>query len=62
MNNPNEKIVIAVIVYDRIGNFIKWCKLAKLFKSQFPNALEIRIVHNCNDLAISELHILEETM
>ena len=54
MINPTEKIVIAVVVFDRIGNFIKWCKLAKLFKSQFPNSLEIRIVHNCNDLAISE--------
>ena len=54
MINPTEKIVIAIVVFDRIGNFIKWCKLAKIFKSQFPNSLEIRIVHNCNDLAISE--------
>ena len=25
-----KKIVIAVVVYDRLGNFIKWCKLAKI--------------------------------
>ena len=54
INHNEKKIVIAVIVYDRIGNFIKWGKLAKLFKSQFPNDLEVRIVHNCNDLELSK--------
>ena len=48
-----KKIVIAVVVYDRIGNFIKWCKLAKLLKSQLPDNLEVRIIHNFDKIETS---------
>lgn len=44
-----KKIVIAVVVYDRIGNFIKWCKLARGITrlcSYEMLEVEIRIIHN----------------
>ena len=51
METTNKKIVIAVVVYDRIGNFIKWLKLAKILKSFYAVLdLEIRIIQNVNRL------------
>lgn len=55
MNLDNKKILICVVAYNRIGNFIKWCKLAKLIKF-YPGYLnygiEIRIIHNFENLTV----------
>ena len=53
----NKKIVVAVIVYDRIGNFIKWGKIAKLLEEKNDRDfydLEFRIIHNTDDPVIIE--------
>ena len=58
MENINgKKIIIAVVVYDRIGNFIKWCKLAKKIKEAYIQFswknIEIVIVHNTDNALLS---------
>lgn len=45
-----KKIVITVVVFDRIGNFIKWLKIARKIKNEIRNfEVEIRIVHHTDN-------------
>lgn len=53
-NTEIKKVVICVVVYDRIGNFIKWLKLAKKIQNRYSDfepayGVEVRIIHHTDN-------------